>query len=105
MKMTKYAMNCLNDENYKPHKLLDHLNEVCNVLNDSQLSKRIGVGAPILCKIRSKKQTISGSMMIRIYDLTGVDVDKQRELAGIQKSAMVRAQVYQSDEEEDEENV
>lgn len=88
MKMTKYTAKFLHSDQYNPGALLDHICDVCNVPTDSQLSRRLGVSAPIICKIRKKQHAITGDLMIRIYDLTGVDIDKQRGLAGIEKSAI-----------------
>lgn len=86
--MTKYTAKFLHSDEYNPGALLDHLSDVCKVPNDSQLARRIGVSAPIICKIRKKQHAITGDLLVRMWDLTGVDVDKLREIAGIQKSAI-----------------
>lgn len=71
---------------YTPGVLFDELIDHLKVRNDARLAKALGVGAPVICKIRSKESALSGDLLLRIHDLTGIHVDRLRDLAGIPKA-------------------
>lgn len=73
-------------ESYTPGLLFDELIDYLKVRNDARLAKALGVGAPVICKIRKKTSALSGDLILRIYDLTGINVDRLREMAGIPKT-------------------
>lgn len=85
--MPKYV----NLENYTPGVLFDELIDHLKVRNDARLAKALGVGAPVICKIRQKQSALSGDLLLHIHDLTGIHVDRLRDLAGIPKTGRINA--------------
>lgn len=76
-------------ENYTPGVLFDELIDFLKVRNDARLAKTLGVGAPVICKIRGKESALSGDLLLRIHDITGIHVDRLRDLAGIPKATRI----------------
>jgi hypothetical protein len=70
-------------EGYDPNALFDSLITIYKLRNDSALAKMLGVGAPVICKARNKTSSITGELLIRIWDITGITVDELRAMAGI----------------------
>lgn len=75
----------LNHEDYRPKNLLDEIMTRSHLKNDAALSRFLDVPAPVVCKIRQKRIAISGDMLLRIHDYTGISISDLRELAGIPK--------------------
>lgn len=70
-------------EGYDPNALFDELITRFQLRNDSALSKMLGVGASTICKARQKTGSITGELLLRIYDVTGISVNDLRIMAGI----------------------
>jgi hypothetical protein len=70
-------------EGYNPNALFDDLIERFKLRNDSALAKYLGIGAPVICKARNKTSSITGELLLRIWDVTGIPVDVLRVTAGI----------------------
>ena len=64
----------------QPFVLLDTIIKEFKLKNDAQLSKFLGVNASIVCKWRSRTQSISGDRILLIYDKTGWAIEKIRRL-------------------------
>lgn len=78
--------NLLAIEGYDPINLIDHLIDMKALKNDAALCRLLEIPPPMLSKIRKKKLGISGDLLVRVYDIIGVDVDTSRNLAGIPKT-------------------
>ena len=76
----------LNLAGYQPEVLVEHLLDHFHVRNDAALCRVLGMHAPQLCRIRKKKNAINGDMLLRIYDISEIPIDKIREIAGIPKA-------------------
>lgn len=76
----------LNIEQYQPEELVEFLLDHFHVRTDAALSRVLGIASPYLCRIRKKKFAINGDMLVRIYDISGIDIDRLREIAGIPKA-------------------
>lgn len=84
--MTSANDDFLQSPGYKPESLLDGLSNFLHLRNDAQLARALGVGAPVICKIRKRTHAITHRLLIHIHDLTGISLDDIRELGGIPKS-------------------
>lgn len=71
---------------YKPSALLDEVARRMKAYSDSRLSRALGLTPPQICKLRKKLLPLNGDMLVRIFDLAGIPVDEQREIAGIPKT-------------------
>lgn len=70
-------------EGYDPNALFDELMDRFKLRNDSALAKMLGVSAPVICKARNKTSSITGELLLRMWDVTGIAVDDLRFMAGI----------------------
>jgi hypothetical protein len=83
------TQNYLENPDYDPAKLLDALiDELLMELpqkkrNDAALSRALLLPPPVVSKLRNKKLSVTDAILVRIYDVTGWDIDKSRELMGV----------------------
>lgn len=70
--------------NDRSGQLFNYLREKYKLEDDTQLSKRIGIARPIISRVRTAKQPLSGNHLIKINEKTGVTIKKMRELIGDQ---------------------
>ena len=76
----------LNVKGYNPSNLLDGLCNFLKLRNDAQLARALGVGAPVISKVRKRSYAVTHRMMIHMHDATGWSLDHIREMGGIPKS-------------------
>jgi hypothetical protein len=69
-------------DRYNPNFLLDALLDTLNLKNDAALSRKLDISAPIICKIRRGYLPISASVLIRIHEETGMQINELRGLMG-----------------------
>lgn len=67
---------------YDPHRLLNVLRQNHRLKNDAELSRFLEVSAPIICKIRHGTLAISGALLIRMHEVTGLTIEDLRYLMG-----------------------
>jgi hypothetical protein len=67
---------------YNPANLLDTLQRLFNVKNDSQLAKKLGVQAPVLCKLRHKRIDAPPALLIHLNEETNFSIRELRALMG-----------------------
>jgi len=79
-------IDLLNLTGYDPDILLDNLTEKLKVKSDAALARALGVGAPMICRVRNRQVPFPASLIIVIHDVTGYPVDQIRQLAGIPKN-------------------
>lgn len=78
--------NFLENADYNPAALLDSVIDDKKLRNDSNLARMLGVGAPAICKMRSKQTQITADLLIRMHDATGRSLDDLRATGGIPKT-------------------
>jgi hypothetical protein len=67
---------------YQPAKLFDTLCVMNALRTDSQLAIFLGVGSAQICKVRHRLQPLSASLLIRVHELTGLEIREIKALAG-----------------------
>lgn len=63
-------------------KLFDQLIDEHQLKNDAGLAVRMGVGAPVISKLRSGKQDFGPASILAIHETFGVPVSYIRKAAG-----------------------
>jgi hypothetical protein len=67
---------------YDPDNLLDVLRANLNLKNDAALARALEVSSPIISKIRHRHLAVGGALLIRIHEVTGLDISDLRFLMG-----------------------
>ena len=67
---------------YNPDRVLDVLSINFRVKNDSALARMLEVSPPIISKIRRRKTAVGASLLIRIHEVCGLEIDDLRCLMG-----------------------
>src|ERR1700710_191725 len=67
---------------YNPDNLLDSLIERLNLKNDAALSRALEVAPPVISKIRHRRLPVGASMLIRMHEVSNMDIRELRELMG-----------------------
>lgn len=73
-------LKCATD--YSPERLLDDLKARFSLNSDSKLAKKLSVSPAVISRIRHRQSTISGTLLIRIHELTNATVSEVRNLMG-----------------------
>ncbi|CAN5223106.1 hypothetical protein BH11PSE11_BH11PSE11_24410 [soil metagenome] len=68
--------------NYDPDNLLDALRKNLGAKNDAALSSALAVAPPIISKIRHHRLPVSGSILIRMHEVTNLSISELRNLMG-----------------------
>jgi hypothetical protein len=67
---------------YDPDNLLDVLRANLSLKNDAALARALEVSSPIISKIRHRHLAVGGALLIRIHEVTGLDISDLRFLMG-----------------------
>lgn len=70
------------DTRYDPNSLLDALHADLRLKNDAALARLLEVGPPLISKIRHRRMSIGGALLIRIHEVTGKTIADLRTLMG-----------------------
>lgn len=73
-------------QSYNPSNLFDFLCRRYRAKTDVQLAMLLGVGNPLICKMRRRVQPVSGSLLIRIHEITGISIRELKEIMGDRRS-------------------
>lgn len=73
------------NEGYNPDRLLDEIKDKLNTRLDFRLAMALGVSANAISKIRMQKFSISSTLVLKIYFLTGWQIEEILLLAGCRK--------------------
>jgi len=73
----------LNVDSYDPDNLLNVLIEKLNLKNDAGLSRALEVAPPVISKIRNRRLPVGATMILRIHDKAGMQVNEIRQLMGV----------------------
>jgi hypothetical protein len=89
MKDLQYAMDCIDSgrENpsktvYNPNHLIDTLSANLRMKNDAALCRVLEVSAPVISRIRTGSLPISGSILLRMHEVSGLSIKDLRFLLG-----------------------
>jgi hypothetical protein len=67
---------------YDPNHLLDAHCERLKRKRDSQLSRSLDVGDPLISKIRQRHADFSATLLIRMQEVCGIEISNLRNLMG-----------------------
>lgn len=67
---------------YDPDRLLDTLRANLALKNDAQLCRFLEVTAPIVSKIRHRRLPVGASLLIRMHEASGLNIQDLRVLLG-----------------------
>ena len=67
---------------YDPNRLLDFLLEQLNLKNDAALCRLLEVSPPVISKVRHKRIPVGASLLIRMHEVSGLDIKDLRHLMG-----------------------
>jgi hypothetical protein len=67
---------------YNPDRLLDVLRENLRLKNDAALSRMLEVAPPIISKIRHRRLPVGASLLIRMHEVSGLNITDLRYLMG-----------------------
>jgi hypothetical protein len=79
-------MKSRTDAPYKPSQLFDALCNMHKLKTDSQLAIFLGVGSAQICKVRHGVQPISAPLLIRVHEVTGMEIREIKALMGDRRS-------------------
>lgn len=80
--------NLLRKEEYDPRPALDAVIQDLGLKSDSGLARYLGVGAPLICRVRQKRAILNTNLLVRMHDATGRSLDELRALAHIPKTKL-----------------
>jgi transcriptional regulator with XRE-family HTH domain len=64
------------------HALLDQISRHLNVPNDSALARRLGFSPAQISRVRNGKAAVSAMLLLRMHELTNVELRTLQVLAG-----------------------
>lgn len=67
---------------YDPDRLLEALIERMNLKNDAALSRALAVSPPVISKIRHRRLPVTGSLLIRMHEVTNMSIQELRQIMG-----------------------
>lgn len=73
-------------ESYNPNALLDLVIDRKRLRCDAALARALDVGPPVLSKIRHKHLKISNDLLVRLFDISNLNLDYMRRIAGIPRT-------------------
>lgn len=71
---------------YDPDRLLEALIERMNLKNDAALSRALAVSPPVISKIRHRRLPVTGSLLVRMHEVTDLSIQELRQLMGDRRS-------------------
>jgi hypothetical protein len=71
---------------YDPSRLLDALRDRMQLRNDAALARMLEVSLTTVQRVREKKAPIGASLLIRMFEVTGISIRDLRDLMGDRRS-------------------
>lgn len=71
---------------YQPSRLFDAIRKNCALKTDSELAVLLGIGNGQICKVRHGSQPLSGQLLLRIHEVTGIEIRQLKMLMGDRRS-------------------
>lgn len=75
-------METMEQRNYDPDNLLACLIGRLKLKNDAALSRALEVSPPVISKIRHRRLPVTGSLLIRMHEVTDLSIGELRSLLG-----------------------
>lgn len=79
------------EHSYDPGNLLNTLCENLRLKNDAALSRLLEVNPPLISKTRHWKLPMSGALLIRMHEVSGLSITKLRYLMGDRRGKFRRS--------------
>jgi hypothetical protein len=76
-------MKLIDNPEYTPEKLFDHIMAVYKLKNDAALGRLLDIDTPRLSRLRHKVLPVGAQTVLKVHDITGLSVSQIRKLAGI----------------------
>ncbi|AXA91143.1 hypothetical protein [Massilia sp. YMA4] len=73
---------------YDPARLFDLLRQRLQLHSDKALAKALQIAPPLLTRLRHRGLPLSGSLLLRIQDVSGIAVDELRRVLGDRRRRM-----------------
>ena len=70
------------NEAMNPGALLEHLLKHLNLKTDAALSRALEVAPPVISKIRTGRQPVGPTMLIRMHEVSDISIKDLRALMG-----------------------
>lgn len=67
---------------YQPSRLFDAICKNCALKTDSELAALLGIGNAQICKVRHGQQPLSGQLLLRIHEVTGIEIRQLKSMMG-----------------------
>jgi hypothetical protein len=67
---------------YNPNYLIDTLSANLRIKNDAALCRLLEVSAPVISRIRTGSLPVSGSILLRMHEVSGLSIKDLRFLLG-----------------------
>lgn len=67
---------------YNPDYLLESLIKKLHLKNDAALSRALEVSPPVISKIRHRRLPVTGSLLIRMHEVTALSIKDLQKLLG-----------------------
>lgn len=68
---------------YDIHGFLNGLSRLVGAKNDADLSRTLKLAPHVVSKLRHKRLHLSPGLILRVHDVTGLEVKNIRQLAGL----------------------
>lgn len=72
----------LDYETYDAEHLLDSVIDKLDLKNDAALAQALEITAQDILEIRAMRKPIDAALLIRMHELTGLDIDRLRHMLG-----------------------
>lgn len=76
------ATDSIERRQYNPDGLLDALRANLSLKNDAALSRMLEVAPPVISKIRHRRLQVGGALLIRMHEVSGLNISDLRYLMG-----------------------
>lgn len=73
---------------YDPARLLDTLRQRLQLHSDKALAKALQIAPPLLARLRERGVPVSGSLLLRIQDVSGIAIDELQRVLGDRRRRM-----------------
>lgn len=77
--------------------LLDTVTAVMGLQNDAQLSRALGVAAPVISKLRHKRLPLGSVMILKIHEASMMPIAEIKHLAGLPAYVRTDAEKHRRD--------
>ena len=67
---------------YDPNRMFDLCISKLKLKNDAALCRLLEVQAPIISKIRHARSPLSSKILLRVHEVSGIDVKELQKMAG-----------------------